>query len=284
MKTLARLLTLTALALTVFAFTGCRTAMRPVITPGNLTITPAEMTPAQRMTAVIDSTPEWESAAVPVTLSLEAPARMSLSGRAYMVRDKSIFISLRKLGFEVAQLYVTNDSIFAVDKFNRRYLAESLESVLKKCPVNIHDIQNLLTGRPFTPGETATASKFIFDEATEQASWLAFPTRQPEPAQIGYVFSLEDNSLSAMAVNSPAGTFTAQYADYSPTPGGSLAGNDRLTFSSEKLNVSARWKWDWSQAAWNSPGELRSFSLPARGYTRIAAASLLKSIKPQPQQ
>lgn len=268
----------------MLTLTGCHTAKRQVVSPGSIYIIPAKMTPQERMAAVIDSLTEWECAVVPVSVTLEAPARMSFSGRAYMERDRSVYISLRKLGFEVAQLYVTSDSIFAVDKFNRRYLAESLEEVLERCPVRIRDIQNMLMGVPFIPGEALAAAGFSFDDTIGQNSWLAIPVRQPEPAQIGYVFSLIDNSLSALAVNSPAGTFTTQYSDYASTPGGMMAGTDRLAFSSEKLNVAAQWRWSWNQAVWNAPSELRSFTLPVRGYTRIAAASLLKSLKSQQQQ
>lgn len=268
----------------MLTLTGCHTARRQTVSPGNIIITPSKVTPQERMGAVIDSLTEWSSAVVPVSVTLEIPARMSFSGRAYMERDKSVYISLRKLGFEVAQLYVTNDSIFAVDKFNRRYLAESLEEVLERCPVSIRDIQNLLMGQPFIPGGTVSVSGFSYDEVSGQNSWLAFPVRQPSPAQLGYVFSLDDNTLSALAVDSPAGMFTTQYSDFALTPGGLMSGTDRLAFRSEKLNVSAQWKWSWNQAVWNTSSELRSFSLPVRGYTRIAAASLLKSLKPQQQQ
>lgn len=252
--------------------------LRPSISPGNVTFTEVPRTAPERFTALVDSTPDWLNVTVPVRVTARHPVSVGLSGRAVMIRDKSILISLRKLGFEVAQIYVTQDSLFAVDKFSKRYMAESLEGVLARCPVNIRDIQNMLLGQPFLPGESPEASKFTFEEQTEKAHWIALPRRQPSNLELGFVFSLNDDSLDALAVQGGESVFIASYSDPVPTPGGAVAASDELTFDSPKVKIGVSFEWSWSEAKWNSPDGVREWTRPSGNYSRIAAAALLKSL------
>ena len=94
----------------------------------------------------------WQRLKTPVTLRLYSPKSVSISGNAVMERGKSIMISLRFLGMEIGSLYVTNDSIQIIDKFNKRYVKEPLAQLLAGFPVNISNVQDLLLGRPFLLG------------------------------------------------------------------------------------------------------------------------------------
>lgn len=260
-------------------FSGCRTTLKPTITPGNLTLTEEPSTPKMRFKALNDSTPEYECVSVPVKLQISTPARISFSGKAYIVRDESIFLSLRKFGMEVAQLYVTSDSILAVDKFNKKVVSESLSQFIEQCPVNIHDIQNLLFGQPFLPGEKPDADKFIFEEQTETAQWLAIPSKQYNNLELGFAFSLDDNSLKSLAVKGGSTTFTSRYSYFYPTPGGAVASKCDIDIKNPKMPVEISLMWDWGSASWNNPSDMKKQIPSIAGYKKIPVQTLLKALK-----
>lgn len=88
----------------------------------------------------------WSTFSAPVKLQLESPKRFSLSGRATLVRDKSIYISLRMLGMEVGTVYVTPDSVFATEKLHRYIVRESLSKALEGHDIPFAELQDLLIG------------------------------------------------------------------------------------------------------------------------------------------
>ncbi|MDE7407820.1 MAG: DUF4292 domain-containing protein [Muribaculaceae bacterium] len=91
----------------------------------------------------------WTTFSAPVKLKLETPKRMSISGRCSMEYGKSISLSVRMLGMEVATIYVTPDSVFAATtKFQKYYMKESLSSVLDDNYVPFEGLQDLLAGDP----------------------------------------------------------------------------------------------------------------------------------------
>lgn len=88
----------------------------------------------------------WSNFSAPVKIQLESPKKFSISGRATLVRDKSIYISLRMLGLEVGTLYVTPDSVFATEKLHRYIVRESLAKVLEGRDIPFAQLQDLLIG------------------------------------------------------------------------------------------------------------------------------------------
>ena len=103
-----------------------------------------------RTTKTATSTQEeshWSDLYVPVKLELTEPARMSISGRATMVRDRSIYLSLRMIGMEVATVYVDTDSIFATEKLHKQMLAVDFDKTLGG-KLSVGELQDLLLGDP----------------------------------------------------------------------------------------------------------------------------------------
>ena len=84
-----------------------------------------------------DNFKNWKDLSIPFKLRLTAPKSMSVSGRATMVRGKSIQLSFRVLGLEVPKVVMRQDSIFAMEKIKNRYVAESMSKLKKDFPVNI---------------------------------------------------------------------------------------------------------------------------------------------------
>lgn len=114
-------------AVAALCLTGCRSSK------------PAVETPAAEQV--------WTDLYVPVKLELTEPARMSISGRATIVRDRSIYLSLRMIGMEVATVYVDADSIFATEKVHRQMIAVGFDATLGR-KLTVGELQDLLLGDP----------------------------------------------------------------------------------------------------------------------------------------
>lgn len=110
----------------------------------------------------------WTTFTAPVKLKLESPKRMSISGRCSMVYGESISLSVRMLGMEVANIYVTPDSVFAATtKFQKYYMKESLSDLLDNNYVPFDGLQDMLVGDPAKVAWIADAIdyKAVNDEA-----------------------------------------------------------------------------------------------------------------------
>lgn len=93
---------------------------------------------------------QWRDAYLPFKFSLTAPAQVSLSGRATMVRDSAIYLSLRMMGIEGAVALITPDSVFVHDKYHKIYIADSARELLDV--ISLGALQDALLGQPFAPG------------------------------------------------------------------------------------------------------------------------------------
>lgn len=130
--------------------TSCRTARKAVVPAGE------ELATA------------WHDVYLPVKVSLLQPASMSLSGRATMVRDSAVFVSMRVLGMEVATLYADRDSVIVLDKFHKYVYSEPLSAVTSRAGLTLGDIQEILLGRQELPfSDDRVSVKFSEPVVTE---------------------------------------------------------------------------------------------------------------------
>lgn len=63
-------------------------------------------------------------------------------------QERELLLSLRFIGFEVAQLYADADSVFAVEKIHKWYVAESIQRLGAGTGLTLADLQGYLLGRP----------------------------------------------------------------------------------------------------------------------------------------
>ncbi len=65
-----------------------------------------------------------------------------------MQKDSAVWMAVRKLGFEVARVLITPDSLFFIDRFNNEFGAYGLDYLSKEyhAPANLMALQNLLLG------------------------------------------------------------------------------------------------------------------------------------------
>lgn len=112
---------------------------------------------------------QWTTFSAPLKVKLDSPKRVNVSGRCTLVRGKSILFSVRMLGMEVGNAYVTPDSVYVIDKFHKYILAESLDDVLNGNYIEFTALQELIMGNADAAPWIADAIDYraVADEQTE---------------------------------------------------------------------------------------------------------------------
>ncbi len=104
---------------------------------------------------------------------------LSASGRATLVRDSLIHISLRFFGMEIAQLRADRDSAWLIDKYHKIYTSVPLAKLTAASDMTLADVQELLLGR-----------ESLSDLLPEAAGRVSLETSDPVSSPAGKVAAL----------------------------------------------------------------------------------------------
>lgn len=287
----ARWLTAAAIAMVAVALTGCRSNRAAV---GTTPSTKAETTkPAASASTVPKAEREacrtilagyndqWQRMKSPVTLRLKSPQSVSISGNIFFDRGRSIVISLRFLGFEVAVINVTSDSLLAVDKYNKRYVSEPLKPLIGNFPIDIANVQNMLMGRPFLLGSTKPiaydADRFDFDASTESPIVTMIPKSMPGSVSYGFTFDTALASLLGLIVKAgERQPVVATYGKAVDTRFGPVSKSVTIEAKTSDKDIVASVELNPEKIKWDSDVDLRKPERPGKNYERIPASKLLK--------
>lgn len=268
-------ITLSIISLLVFS--GCHSSKRSLRSGEPL---PENATLTQRYDALVDGYGNWSDVTVPVSFVLSSPQRFSISGRAKMIHDESIDISLRMLGFEVGRIYLTVDSVHVMVKPKKVYMSESLAEVSRVFKFSVGNVQDLIMGRPFvlggstlSPDTRNLALRFIEGDA-----WSIMLAPSISSASYGYRVCA-DNFLEYLVAGYNNGYLTASCGYSAPVnvDGVGVVSPDvdiNVVNPKQKIEASITWKWD--NARWNE-GIESEWTVP-RGYKRIKAADVIKNV------
>lgn len=232
------------------------------------------------ISTVADTYRQWSTFYAPFNLRLARPVSFNISGRATMVRDKGIQLSLRMLGMEVAVAYITPDSAMVVDKFHRYVVAVPFTAITARTNLTVGDVQNILLGQAFYPGsgtiQTGTADT-QFSVSREGNDMILTPRRTPAGAT-WYFTVAPGPALSSIAIK-PDGqeTFTVTFSDIVESVAGSVASSVDASgkFRDKELKASVYWNMD--KARWN---EKRSIDIPDySGYRHLSVNDLIEVLK-----
>ena len=225
--------------------------------------------------AVITTLGGWQTMQTGGNIKLSAGSSFSSAIQVRMVRDQAIYISLRPmLGIEVGKLIITADSLYAIDKVHKRYIAEKVSILTSGIPVTVSDVQDIFLGRPciIGKGTLSQANKSEMTYSTEPNSMMLTPSAK----YMGYVYSFifdKSNRITSLDI-APEGSSTAaykvKYSDVKATKAGNIAHsiNANATIEKKKLTFSLTYK----DIDWN--GDIKiDRSLP-KGYTRMSARDL----------
>lgn len=219
---------------------------------------------------------EWTDVKIPVTLTLNSPKSFSINGTLSMERNRSIHLSFRFFGMEVASLMVTTDSVYAVYKMDRIYLAESLGDFLGGFPATVGNVQDLLLGRPFVLGEdSARLSQCRL--AGDGSKWVISPKHSP--SGIGYDFTVDTptGSIESLTVTLPSRRpVSVRYFGVETTASGAMASLASVTIESSKSALEGEISLSPRKSVWDK-GNAKTWSVP-RGYKRVRLAEILEKM------
>lgn len=191
-----------------------------------------------------DSASGWERVRVPMTVRIEKPTSMSVSGTAIMVRDTSITLSMRFLGMEMAAAQLTADSVLVVDKLHKQYFTEKLDKVLEKVPLSLSLLQNVLMGRNFT------IPKGIL------------------PPDVTYEITENDSIITSLTIcRGDTSRIEFSFDNHVASPAGPVASLISVKANGKKP-IAASIEWNWNKAKWNNEVEPRTLTVSG-SYTRI---------------
>lgn len=182
---------------------------------------------------------QWHDVYMPVKVKLSSPKSMSLSGRATIVRDSLVHLSMRVLGMEVAVVNMTNDSVMFIDKYHKYLFSESLNSVMGSHKMTLGDMQNIMFG---LTANMSSDHKLTFN-----------------------------NPGSEKPV-------TVEFDDFLNTPAGNIAQTVDVEAQLSKSEIDAQLLWSANSAEWNT-GRTVDFVSPDKGYKRVSIETVLKMFK-----
>ncbi len=232
---------------------------------------------ANRIDSVAASYKNWTDVEIPVNLNLLQPKEFAVSGKATMIKDESIYISIRVFGFEAANIYINNDSIHATYKLDKLYIADDVKKLLNGLPIKVDDLQNLLLGRAFILGKGTINHYSDLSIETNNGTWVATPKSEIKDVDYSYTFDSTNNMLKLLTILiNGANPVLCDYGNATNTPAGVVT--KKLTISANIKNqaLKASISWNTEKAKWNT-GAKAKWKTP-KGYKRVDANALLKAI------
>lgn len=260
------------------ALVGCRSGKDTV--GGNQSLlNNSATTLTQRAEALIAASGEWTELNVPLKVEIKSPFSISGSGRAYMHRGQDIYISIRVLGFEVAVVYIDNNTVNIADKFNRRYLSEPIGDILGTASITISDIQDILLGRVFVNGKGTFDDSMLSEvnlAETSDSQWIITPKNKVAGATYSFSIDSSTNALKSLVVSVGKHTVSCDYSNAATTQCGTFMTDARVKAAADGKNIDALLRWTFSSAKFEVSESVK-WKTPS-GYQRISAADILKGI------
>lgn len=223
-----RFIRLIIIALVVFVLAGCgkRKAAPDVDLQGEYML----MSEYYALLGDSAEMPQWHDIYVPFKLNLYVPTQVTLSGRATMVRDSAIYLSIRVMGIEGAVALITADSVFVHDKYHKIYIADEASAIFSG--IGLLPAQAALLGQPFEPGPRLDSICWVLP-------------------------SVADDVIESLSFDLPGGAQAyCAYGQWTPTDCGMLAGQcDVLGFASalsESPSVQASVEWSLGNAKFDT--------------------------------
>lgn len=279
-KTMNRIIAAAVAAVMVIAAASCSSSRHSTATT---TAAPAAhvaaKTPVAALAAAYVTPQAWSDLYVPFTLKLTSPMNFSLSGRATMVRGRSVKLSLRMLGMEIAMLYADNDSVWLIDKVNRICCSTAINRLTGNNSFNITNLQDMMLGRVFYPGrESLTADAARLFEITGDKESFLLTSRDNNSAADWSMTLTPEPQLAEIDVALPGGYgFTVGYSDFTTTLCGPMARRAVADGTAGKHRLAATLTWDLGKIKLNR-GETNDWT-PPTNYRRITAQEMIRVLK-----
>jgi outer membrane biogenesis lipoprotein LolB len=256
----------------LLTLTGCHTTK-------NATSSRAELkAESERFETALQQALTAESFQSKVTVGMSS---LSLKGQLKMHQRKDLLLQVNAplLGFEIARVQATTDSLWMVDKYDKVYVALSIKEVSRSIggDIDLEALQCLLTGRIYVPGRGA-ASKSDFKRftwTTEGDNLVGTYTAEGRYT-LSYTINA-DNYLSATTVTLADGSATAawNYANHTQSGNYYYPQQETLKFVKGERTVQGSLNLNAPTipaATWNA-------FQPGSGYKQVEPLQLIETLK-----
>ena len=221
---------------------------------GQTTTITTPTTDTEACNAILATLGDWQTMQAGGNIKLNAGSSFSSSIQVRMVRDQAIYISLRPvLGIEVGKLIITADSLYAVDKVHKRYIAEKVSILTSGIPVTVSEVQDMFLGRPFIIGKGTINEelKSGINVSREGNTVILSPDEQFKG--YGYAFTFDKqgriSSLDIIKAGNTSSDYKVNYGDVRGTTAGNIAHdiNANAIVEKKKITFSLNYKdIDWN--------------------------------------
>ncbi len=234
--------------------------------------------------ALAQSYTDWNSVSMPLKVQINQPKRLNVSATAKMVHGKALAVSLRVFGIEVGSLYADNDSVIVVAKFNNMYCKESMSYITRTYGLTLADIQAVLLGQVFTPGNGRLDAKDIkqYKVVLGESSISLTPKKLPKGLSWTFAAALSSTaapSLRTLTVNADGHEpVVAAYGTAKSSGAGMAAPWVNLNTTLKGRKIDATLTWDLDKAKWDAGIEIGKPRIPS-GARLIPVSKVLEILK-----
>ena len=244
-------------------------------TPTGQTTTTTTMTDTELCDAVLASLGDWQTMQTSGNITLKASSSFSSSIQMRMVYNQAIYISLRPvLGIEVGKLIITADSLYAVDKVHKRYIAEKVSILTSGIPVTVSEVQDMFLGRPFIIGKGTLNDSLKSSISTTREDNTIILTPNENYKGYGYAFTFDKKSnitsLDIVKTGNTSTDYQVKYSDVRSTTSGNIAHAINANATIEKKNIS--FSLSYKDIEWNDKVKIDK-NIP-NNYKRMSARDL----------
>lgn len=286
MKRIGKYILLGIITATVFCFGGCSSKKSSVAAGYEKAENKVEIKPANNFDGLSNSYTAWTDVKMPVKVRLSKPISLSASGTATMVKGKSIGISVKVFGIEMASLYADEDSVYMIVKLNRIAYVESMEKFSSATGLCLADLQSIILGQAFAPGKGTITYKDanLFKISDSSDMWSFSPKKLPQG--FGCIFSATGSKegsmvpvLESLKVDMPGSrSIDCTFSGHSLTPGGMISESVDLKANVTSKPIECNLTWSMDKARWNR-GISPNPPTVNPSYTRLSTTQLIKFIQ-----
>ncbi len=235
----------------------------------------------------------WADVSVPVKVQVKKPKNISVSGTLSMSYGKSMSLTLKMLFIDVATVYADTDSVIIVSKAAGAYFAESMKRFTAASGLTLADLQSLMLGQAFTPGNGTAkpnqASQFSLAEDKEISgedfrAWSMAPKKMPKGVDWHFTAiapTTNDTQVTPQifALDIEAGTnkLLCTFAQSELTAAGTIASMMQIEGSVKKHAVDMVISGSASRASWNTGRTPTRPSIP-RNAKRLGTEQIFKML------
>lgn len=265
--------------LSLLVFTACKTTSK-VSVPTAATPVSANMNNTL-LNSIQQQSLQFETLSARMSVDLNFPGNeMSSRVDLKMVKDSAFQLSVQPLlGIEVFRMELSKDSVKAIDRLNKRYVADNYANLKGQTTVdfNFYNLQALFTNHLFIPGQKTLTTK-QYNRFKVDAGATENEIRIKDAMELLYLFMAGgDGKLLSTQISAPENKYILswKYSDFRLNTGRMFPMQMNASLTANGVSKGSV-EMHFNKIQVNTPLTME-FLIPAK-YQRITLAQIIKSL------